>query len=240
MKADLLLSDSRPFLEWVVGWYDGLPSVPVGSVVRDPARTAILAIDVLNGFCYEGPLSSARVAGIVAPIVRLLKATYARGVRHFLLPQEEHSPDAIEFASYGPHCVAGTREAETVGELEELLFSDKYVRIGKNSINPFLETALEDWLVAHPEVNTFVVVGDCTDLCTYQLAMGLRLRANAQQLRDVRVILPADGVQTYNLPVSVAEELGAVPHDGDLLHLVFLYHMMLNGVEVVASISEEE
>jgi nicotinamidase-related amidase len=240
MNVDSLLSTSRPFLEWMVDWHDDLGSVSLGSVVVDPARTAVLAIDLLNGFCYQGPLSSERVAGIVQPIVGLFTAAHARGVRHFLLPQEEHPPDAVEFASYGPHCVAGTAEAETVRELAELPFSDQFVRIGKNSISPFVGTGLDDWLAAHPEVNTFVVVGDCTDLCTYQLAMGLRLRANANQLGDVRVVLPVDGVQTYNLPVDVAQQIGTVPHDGDLLHLVFLYHLMLNGVEVVASIIEQE
>lgn len=238
MNRESLLSTSRPFLEWVVDWHNNLGSVSLDSVVADADRTAVLAIDLLNGFCYQGPLSSDRVAGIVRPIVRLFAAAHAMGVRHFLLPQEDHPPDAVEFASYGPHCVAGTAEAETVPELAELPFSDRFVKIGKNSINPFIGTELDDWLTAHPEVNTFIVVGDCTDLCTYQLAMGLRLRANAQQREDVRVVLPVDGVQTYNLPVDVAREIGAVPHDGDLLHLVFLYHLMLNGVEVVASITE--
>jgi nicotinamidase-related amidase len=237
MNVDSLLSTSRPFLEWAVDWHSKLGPVPLGRVIADPDRTAVLAIDVLNGFCYQGPLSSERVAGIVGPIVNLFKAAHARGVRHFLLPEENHPPDAVEFASYGPHCVAGTAEAETVRELAGLPFSDQFVRIGKNSISPFVRTGLEDWLRAHPEVSTFIVVGDCTDLCTYQLAMGLRLRANAHQLDDVRVVLPVDGVQTYNLPVDVARQIGAVPHDGDLLHLVFLYHLMLNGVEVVASIA---
>jgi len=31
--------------------------------------------------------------------------------------------------------------------------------------------------------------------------------------------------------------LGAMPHDGDLLHGVFLYHMAPNGVEVVARLT---
>lgn len=240
MILDTLLTSSRPFLEWVIGWHEGLPHVALRSVISDPTRTAILAIDVLNGFCYQGPLSSERVADIVGPIANIFRSAHAMGVRHLVLPQEAHPPDALEFANYGPHCISGTAEAETVPELAGLPFSDLYTRIGKNSIDPFAGTNLETWLTDHPEVNTFIVVGDCTDLCTYQLAMGLRLRANAHQLRGVRVILPANAVQTYTLPVDVAEQIGAVPHDGDLLHLVFLYHMMLNGIEVVASISEEE
>jgi hypothetical protein len=43
-------------------------------------------------------------------------------------------------------------------------------------------------------------------------------------------------VDTYELPVDTAKELGAFPHHGGLLHLVFLYHMALNGVKVVASV----
>jgi hypothetical protein len=43
-------------------------------------------------------------------------------------------------------------------------------------------------------------------------------------------------VDTYDLPVETAKQIGAVPHAGDLLHLIFLYSMMLNGVEVVRSI----
>jgi len=85
-------------------------------------------------------------------------------------------------------------------------------------------------------VTTFLVVGDCTDLCTYQLAMHLRLRANAFQQHGVRVIVPIDGVNTFDTPLSVAEELGIMPHPADLLHLVFLYNMAENGVEVVTKV----
>ena len=38
------------------------------------------------------------------------------------------------------------------------------------------------------------------------------------------------------IPVETARALGAVPHAGELLHLIFLYSLMLNGVEVVRSI----
>jgi hypothetical protein len=63
--------------------------------------------------------------------------------------------------------------------------------------------------------------------------MNLRLRANARDER-LTVVVPADCVQTYDLPVQVATQAGARPHDGDLLHAVFLYHLCLNGMDVVA------
>jgi hypothetical protein len=66
--------------------------------------------------------------------------------------------------------------------------------------------------------------------------MHLRVRANALNLRNVRVVVPIDGVDTFDIPVDVAEEIGALPHPGDLLHLIFLYNMAQNGVEIVAKV----
>jgi hypothetical protein len=106
----------------------------------------------------------------------------------------------------------------------------------KNSINSVLGTGLDDWVIDHPEKDTFIVVGDCTDLCTYQLAMYLRLDANNRML-ERRVIVPANAVDTYDMPVELARKVGALPHDGDLMHAVFLYHMALNGVEVVSELA---
>jgi hypothetical protein len=49
--------------------------------------------------------------------------------------------------------------------------------------------------------------------------------------------VPANCVQTFDMPVETAEAIGAMPHDGDLLHRIFLYQMALNGVEVVSSLT---
>jgi nicotinamidase-related amidase len=172
----------------------------------------------------------------VPPIVHLFERAYALGVRHFILPQDTHSPDAVEFGSFPPHCVRGTDEPVTVPELRALPFSDRYLIIEKDSISSNLDTELGKWLDNHPEVTTFIVTGDCTDFCVHQLAMYLRLRANALGLRDVRVIVPVTGVDTFHIPVDMAREIDAMPHHADLLHLVFLYSMAQNGVQVVKEV----
>ena len=120
-------------------------------------------------------------------------------------------------------------------ELKALPFYADLPIFTKNSISPVLNTGLEAWLSAHPQITTFIAVGDCTDLCTYQLAMYLRLRANANQL-DQRVIVPVNCTQTFDTPIAVAKEIGALPHDADLLHWIFLYSMRLNGIEVVRAV----
>lgn len=230
-----LIQNSEPFLRYVTQWEAALPAVALSSFAADPERVAVISVDVINGFCHSGPLASPRVKGIIGPIVHLFEHAHAAGVRHFLLTQDTHEPEAVEFGQYPPHCVRGTEESEAVPEFKALPFYKDMLTFPKNSINSALNTGLENWLQEHPEVNAFITVGDCTDLCTYQLAMHLRLRANAAQLRQ-RVILPVDCVDTYDLPVATAKQIGAVPHDGSLLHLIFLYSLMLNGVEVVRSV----
>ncbi len=237
MDLEHLLAGSRPFLEWVVNWRNNLSTLSLDEIIGDrPETVMILSEDLVKGFCTVGPLSSPRVAAIVAPAVRLFDGAYARGVRHFILAQDAHPADSVEFDQYGPHCVIGSEEAETVDEIASLPFFDEMIIFQKNSVDSAIDTDLPDWLEAHPEVTRFIVVGDCTDICTYQSAMYVRVRENALQRYGSRVIVPVDAVNTYDLPVSTAVEIGATPHDGELLHLIFLYHMMLNGIEVVEAI----
>jgi nicotinamidase-related amidase len=236
MEIQKLIQDATPFLQWCGQWRAELPTWELAAGVSDPASVAVLSVDLINGFCYAGPLSSPRVADIVPPIVQLFERAHALGVPHFVLTQDTHDQDAVEFGSFAPHAVQGSAESETVDELKALPFFEQFTVIPKNSTSSSLGTELPAWLEAHPEINTFIVVGDCTDLCVYQLAMHLRLRANAHQRASDRVILPANCVQTYDLPVSTAQEYGIMPHHGDLSHLLFLYNMALNGVQVVAGI----
>lgn len=230
-----LVRQSEPFLAYLEKWMGALPVLPLAQATPQPRQAAIVSVDVIKGFCSVGPLASPRVAKIVGPITELFQSAWAHGLRHILLTQDTHEPDAVEFSAWPPHCVRGSEEAETVDEFKQLPFFDQMVILPKNSIHSGLNTGLNDWIAAHPEVNTFFVAGDCTDLCTYQLAMHLRLDANAHQLQR-RVIVPMDCVDTYDRPLSAAEAEGGFPHPGDLLHAVFLYHMALNGVEVVQRI----
>ena len=235
-STGFLAQQAAPFLNYLEDWLKNLAPMAMDDAVMDAERTAIISVDVIQGFCYEGSLSSPRVASIVQPIARLFENAWEHGVRSIVLAQDTHEPEAVEFGQWPVHCVRGTSESETVGEFKTLPFYDRMVTIEKNSIAAGLNTGLVDWLEDHPEVDNFIVVGDCTDLCTYQLAMHLRLDANARQLQR-RVIVPADCVQTYDRPVEVALEQGGLPHPGDLLHAVFLYHMLLNGVEVCSQIN---
>jgi nicotinamidase-related amidase len=239
MQLETFVQQITPFIQWMLDWKANLQPLALSSVTQNnPKAVGIVSVDVIKGFCTVGPLASPRVNNIVAPIIRLFEAAWTQGVRDIALTQDTHPADAVEFAQYGSHCVRQTEESETVEAFKKLPFFDQLAVIEKNSINSALAPGFNDWFCARPEVLNWIVVGDCTDLCTYQLAMHLRLNANQNQQRGVRVILPVDCVDTYDLPVETAEMVGATPHDAEFLHLVFLYHMMLNGVEIYTEITE--
>ena len=237
MNAETFIKNSTPFLTWLATWHARLESVPLSKAIPRPERAAVLSVDLIVGFAYEGPLSGPRVAGIVPVVTRLFEQAETAGVRHFVLLQDCHTDDALEFGAFGPHCACGSREAETIPELLALPFSDRFAVMEKNSISSAIGTGLDTWLNARQqELDTFVVVGDCTDICVFDLAMHLRLRANAHGYKQC-VTVPAAAVQTYDMRVDLAAELGVMPHDGDLLHALFLYQMALNGIKVIASIT---
>jgi nicotinamidase-related amidase len=228
-----LLDRSRPFLAYLEEWYSKLQDLPLRDLIAGaPERVAVISIDVINGFCKSGPLASERVGRIAQPVADVLQRAYELGVRSFALTQDTHDPDTPEFQVYPPHCVRGTAESEAVDELKALPFFEAIAMFPKNSISSSIGTGLGAWIAERPQIDRFIVVGDCSDLCTYQAAMALRLEANAGNLAR-RVIVPADAVDTFDTPVSVARELGITAHDGDLHHVLFLHHMAMNGVEIV-------
>ncbi len=224
------------FLKWLDEWYAGLKDFNLKREVQDPACAAVCSEDLINGFCYEGNLASPRVEAIVDPIVKIFKDTYTLGVRNYVLVQDSHTEHAAEFKSFPPHCIRGTSESQTVSALRALPFSSEFFVIKKNSLHPAIDTELNRWLENHQDLDTFIVVGDCTDLCTYHLALYIKLRANARDWTR-RVIVPANAVDTYDLSVAAASKTGAMPHDADLMHELFLYHMALNGIQVVKAIT---
>ncbi len=232
-----ILEQGTQFLAALVEWEHSLTEITWKELAGEAehGEIALFSVDMINGFCSEGVLASPRVQDIVPEVVAAFKGAYAIGVRDFILAQDCHAPDSVEFADFPAHCQRGTSEAENIPELAQLPFAHLFTTVEKNSLNAFHNTQLGAWLEEHENLSTAIIVGDCTDLCVYQMAMHLKLHANAHN-RKLRVVVPANAVQTYDTPIDVAKEIGALPHNGDVLHLLFLYHMRLNGITVVRAI----
>ncbi len=230
-----LAQTSKAFLDYLEKWVEALPTIRLDEAIPEPEESAIISVDVINGFLYEGPLASPRVAPIGGSIADLMNASWNHGLHHILLVQEGHEEDSLEFEAFGEHAIKGTHQAETIDLIKNLPFYELMTTIYKDSIHPALNNGFDAWINQREPIHTFIAVGDVTDLCLYQLATYLRFQANAYR-KERRVIVPVNCTQTWHLSVKDAQNLPAMPHHGDLLHATFLYHLFLNGVEVVKEI----
>ncbi len=224
MDTASLIKQATEHAELLNHWAASLPELELGSL--EPARTALVSVDVIEGFTRQGALASPRVTAIVPNIVTLLDNLDSLGVpaSQIAFVQDAHPQDAEEFTAYPPHCIEGTPEAEAVSELQTLPNWAQYRHFEKNSIASHTSEGFNTWLEAQA-VHTIIAVGDVTDLCLYTLALHLQVRTLARGLGQ-RIIVPEPCTQTWDAP----------DHPGDLYHLLFLYQLARNGVEVVRAL----
>ena len=219
--ATSLQTQATQHAELLSRWLETLPDFDVMSL--EPSRTALVSVDVIEGFTQEGALASPRVGAIVPNVAALVTRLDDLGVpaSQIAFVQDNHPQDAEEFKAYPPHCIEGTAEAEAASALKALPNWAQYQHFTKNSIASHTSEGFNDWLGAQ-DVDTIIAVGDVTDLCLYTLALHLQVRTFARGLGQ-RIIVPESCAQTWDAP----------DHPGDLYHLLFLHQLARNGVEVV-------
>lgn len=221
---DKILINWKKFQDTFMGISELFSDLNEESLSKLPtSKTALVVVDMVNGFVKDGPMSSQRVYSINKGVADLVKRCSGYGIL-CLAFHDCHSNDSPEFLSYPPHCLMDTRESLVT---EEILAAGPLEVIPKNSTNGFLEPLFTHWLSLHPAIDHFIIVGDCTDICISQFATTLKADFNRQN-RGSRVIVPVDLVETYD---------GGL-HDGDVMNTVALYEMSLNGIELVSTITE--
>lgn len=186
------------------------------------SNVSLLIVDMINGFCRFGPLSSPRVGRLEGPVFDLATMLKDKGLKEIAFLNDAHGQDAAEFSDFPPHAVKGTGEAEIVDSLKGIAHEAKVFQ--KNSLNAFTNCEFRNYIDGLLEQGTrcFIVVGNCTDLCIYQTAMTLKMILNSRNV-DADVFVPYDCVDTFDSEI----------HKADLMNAIFLYHMNSNGIRVI-------
>ncbi len=207
-------------IEEISNMLDKLPSVSL----RDfhDKNTTLVIVDMINGFAREGALHSSRVEAIIPEITKLSGACEKLHIEKIAFA-DCHTESSTEFGAYPVHCLEGTSESEVVDEIKAV---GGYKLITKNSTNGFLEEKFQKWLGENGDKNTFIITGDCTDICVQQYAITLKTWFNMKN-RKSRIIVPINAVETYDSEI----------HNGDLMNIMALYNMIINGIEVVKNIN---
>src|SRR5689334_14999090 len=119
------IEQSKEFLSALITWERNLPALAWSDlrVEAQQGRVALISVDMINGFCHEGVLSSSRVKNIIPAVLNAFKGAYSIGIREFVLAQDCHTAESVEFADFPPHCQQGISEADTIPELANLPFA---------------------------------------------------------------------------------------------------------------------
>lgn len=183
-------------------------------VVRLPsARTALLIVDLQNGFCHAegtigrafGPDAVAIPASIVPTVVDLIGACRAAGVRIWATRQVHYPDDRSRQRRLFPShlerngvvglCARGSWDAELVDEIEDALTPDDEV-IVKHRSSAFYGTNLELQLRIH-DIQVLVIVGTTTSFCVDSTIRDA-------YARDFDVIVVSDAVADSDLTLHEA------------------------------------
>jgi nicotinamidase-related amidase len=156
----------------------------------DAADTALVVIDIQNGFCHpDGSLYAPDSEAVIEPITDLVARARESGAP-VVYTRDVHPPEQFadahyydEFDRWGEHVVEGSWEAELV---EELAPRDDELVVVKHTYDAFHQTQLEGWLDAHG-IDDLVFCGTLANVCVLHTA-------GSAGLRDYRPVLVEDAI----------------------------------------------
>jgi nicotinamidase-related amidase len=156
----------------------------------NPDDTAVVVVDMQNGFCHpDGSLYAPGSEAAVDPCVDLVDRARDAGAS-VVFTRDVHPPDQFddahyydEFEQWGEHVVEGSWDAELVAELDP---RERDLVVVKHTYDAFHRTQLEGWLEAHG-VRNLVFCGTLANVCVLHTA-------GSAGLRDYRPVLVEDAI----------------------------------------------
>ena len=156
----------------------------------DAERTALVVVDMQNGFCKpDGSLYAPGSEAAIEPVAALVERAREAGVQ-IVYTRDVHPPEQFdgahyydEFEQWGEHVLEGSWEAEIVAELP-VQEGDHVVE--KHTYDAFHETELDGWLSARG-IHNLAICGTLANVCVLHTA-------GSAGLRDYRPVLVGDAI----------------------------------------------
>jgi len=156
----------------------------------DAASTAVVVVDMQNGFCHpEGSLYAPASEDALDPVTGLVSRAREAGAS-VVYTRDVHPPEQFdgnhyydEFERWGEHVVEGSWDAELHDALD--VREDDHV-VEKHTYDAFYQTDLEGFLDSHG-VDDLLVCGTLANVCVLHTA-------GSAGLRDYRPVLVEDAL----------------------------------------------
>ncbi|MFD1571175.1 cysteine hydrolase family protein [Halorubrum laminariae] len=156
----------------------------------DPATTAVIVVDMQNGFCHpDGSLHAEPSEAAIEPVSSLVERARDAGAS-IVYTRDVHPPEQFvdahyydEFDRWGEHVVEGSWDAELVTDLD--VCDDDHV-VEKHTYDAFYQTDLEGYLDAHG-IDDLLICGTLANVCVLHTA-------GSAGLRDYRPVVVTDAL----------------------------------------------
>ena len=161
-----------------------------------------IIVDMVNGFVNDGLIADKNINRIVPNIVGRVEKALKNG-EMVVAFRDCHSENDIEFKSYPPHCIKGSKESELIDELKT--YQDKMIVIDKNTTNGFNTEQFKD-IITNNHFSEIEICGCCSDICitdlTYSLAKYL-----SKNMINTTIIINENMIDTFNAPSHEADKV---------------------------------
>jgi nicotinamidase-related amidase len=159
-------------------------------MVYDPDSTAVVVVDMQNGFCHpDGSLYAPASEAAIEPVQAVLEAGRDAGAS-IVFTRDVHPPEQFdgnhyydEFDRWGEHVLEGSWEAEIVSDLE--VREEDHVVV-KHTYDAFYRTDLGGYLDMHG-IDDLLICGTLANVCVLHTA-------GSAGLRDYRPVVVQDAL----------------------------------------------
>ena len=156
----------------------------------DPDSTAVVVVDMQNGFCHpEGSLHAPASEETLADVTEVVADARDAGAS-VVYTRDVHPPEQFEgnhyydeFDRWGEHVLEGSWEAELHDDLD--VREEDHV-VEKHTYDAFHRTELEGWPDAH-KIHDLLLCGTLANVCVLHTA-------GSAGLRDYRPVLVEDAL----------------------------------------------
>lgn len=166
-------------------------------------KKLLINIDMINGFIKEGPLASKSIERIVPKLKQVIELYLNDEASAVFFIRDSHTSNALEFKTFGVHCLENSKESELIEELK--MYEKDSLTYLKNSTNfVFAKNFIAD-LEKLNNLKEVLVTGCLTDFCVKNGAITLKNYFDEHN-KNIDVIVCCDLTDTFNSNTHILEE----------------------------------